>query len=107
MAWDTVQRRSEWEQRIASTRAGVLATGGNRVFLSTVNTFKVYRGDIGRKVWSSDIQSGAVGGAVSYEIDGEQFISTISGKPSTMPSPPMIPPSPRWAMPSSKSSPPN
>jgi hypothetical protein len=35
MAWDPVQRRSVWEQRIAGTRAGVLATAGNLVFQST------------------------------------------------------------------------
>jgi len=80
MAWDPVQRRSVWEQRIAGTRAGVLATGGNLVFQSTGSTFKAYRGDTGEEVWSSEIQSGAVGGPVSYEIDGEQYIAAVSGQ---------------------------
>jgi quinohemoprotein ethanol dehydrogenase len=57
-----------WEQRIAGSRAGVLATGGNLVFQSTGTEFKAYRGDTGEEMWSSEIQSGAVGGPVSYEI---------------------------------------
>jgi quinohemoprotein ethanol dehydrogenase len=68
MAWDPVQRQPVWEQRIAGSRAGVLATGGNLVFQSTGTEFKAYRGDTGEEMWSSEIQSGAVGGPVSYEI---------------------------------------
>ena len=80
LAWDPVQRKPMWEQRIASTRAGVMTTAGNLVFQATGNTFKAFRADTGAEVWSTDTQSGAVGGAVSYEIDGEQFIATVSGQ---------------------------
>jgi alcohol dehydrogenase (cytochrome c)/quinohemoprotein ethanol dehydrogenase len=80
LAWDPVQRKPMWEQRVASTRAGVLTTAGNLVFQATGNTFKAFRADTGEEVWSTDTQSGAVGGAVSYEIDGEQFIATVSGQ---------------------------
>jgi quinohemoprotein ethanol dehydrogenase len=80
MAWDPVQRQPVWEQRIAGSRAGVLATGGNLVFQSTGSQFKAFRGDTGEEVWSSEIQSGAVGGPVSYEIDGEQYVATVSGQ---------------------------
>jgi alcohol dehydrogenase (cytochrome c)/quinohemoprotein ethanol dehydrogenase len=80
LAWDPVQRKPRWEQRISSTRAGVLTTAGNLVFQATGNTFKAFRADTGEEVWSTDTQSGAVGGAVSYEIDGEQFIATVSGQ---------------------------
>ncbi len=80
LAWDPVQRKPLWEQRIASTRAGVMTTAGNLVFQSTGNTFKAFRADTGEEVWSSDTQSGAVGGPVSYEIDGQQYIATVSGQ---------------------------
>lgn len=80
LAWDPVQRKPMWEQRIASTRAGVLTTAGNLVFQSTGNAFKAFRADTGAEVWSTDLQSGAVGGAISYAIDGEQYIATVSGQ---------------------------
>jgi quinohemoprotein ethanol dehydrogenase len=80
LAWDPVQRKPMWEQRVASTRAGVLTTAGNLVFQATGSSFKAFRADNGEEVWSKEIQSGAVGGAVSYEIDGEQYIATVSGQ---------------------------
>jgi len=80
LAWDPVERKPKWEQRVASTRAGVLTTAGNLVFQATGNTFKAFRADTGEEVWSTDTQSGAVGGAVSYEINGEQYIATVSGQ---------------------------
>lgn len=80
MAWDPVQRRPVWEQRIAGSRTGVLATAGNLVFQSTGSQFKAYRADNGEEVWSTEIQSGSVGGPVSYEIDGEQYIAAVSGQ---------------------------
>ena len=82
LAWDPVQRVPVWEQRIASSRTGILTTAGNLVFQSTGNTFKAFRADTGEEVWSTDTQSGAVGGAVSYAIDGEQYIATVSGQSS-------------------------
>ena len=80
LAWDPVQREPVWEQRIASSRTGVLTTAGNLVFQSVGSTFRAFRADTGEEVWSTEIQSGSVGGPVSYEIDGEQYIATVSGQ---------------------------
>jgi alcohol dehydrogenase (cytochrome c)/quinohemoprotein ethanol dehydrogenase len=80
LAWDPVARKPVWEQRMASTRAGVLTTAGNLVFQATGSAFKAYRADTGEEVWSTEMQSGAVGGAISYELDGEQYVATVSGQ---------------------------
>ncbi|HWK53248.1 MAG TPA: c-type cytochrome, partial [Hyphomicrobiales bacterium] len=80
LAWDPVQRKPVWEQRMGSSRAGVLTTAGNLVFQASGPTFKAFRADTGEEVWSVDTQSGVVGGAVSYAIDGEQYVATVAGQ---------------------------
>jgi quinohemoprotein ethanol dehydrogenase len=80
LAWDPVQRKPVWEQRAGSSRAGVMTTAGNLVFQASGASFKAFRADTGEEVWSADTQSGIVGGSVSYEIDGEQYVAVVSGQ---------------------------
>ena len=39
----------------------------------------VYRADTGEKLWSKFVQSGIVGGPSTFEVDGEQYITVLSG----------------------------
>ena len=80
LAWDPVSREPAWEQRMGTSRAGVLSTAGNLVFQATGQEFAAYRADTGEQVWSTDTQSGIVGGAASYEIDGQQYIAVVAGQ---------------------------
>ncbi|MDR0781269.1 MAG: PQQ-dependent dehydrogenase, methanol/ethanol family [Pseudomonadales bacterium] len=80
LAWDPVQRKPLWEQRSSSSRTGVLTTAGNLVFQAAGNIFRAFRADTGEEVWSTNTQSGAVGGAISYALDGQQYIATVSGQ---------------------------
>jgi len=80
LAWDPVAREPVWEQRMGSSRAGVLTTAGNLVFQASGTTFSAYRADTGEQVWSTDTQAGVVGGAASYAIDGEQYIAVVAGQ---------------------------
>jgi alcohol dehydrogenase (cytochrome c)/quinohemoprotein ethanol dehydrogenase len=81
LAWDPVTREPVWQQRQGGSRSGVLTTAGNLVFQGTADrTFSAFRADTGDKVWTTETQSGIVGGAASYEIDGEQYIAVVAGQ---------------------------
>ncbi|MDG1851121.1 MAG: PQQ-dependent dehydrogenase, methanol/ethanol family [Gammaproteobacteria bacterium] len=81
LAWDPVAKEAVWQQRQGGSRSGVLTTAGNLVFQGTSDsTFSAFRADTGDRVWTTDTQSGIVGGAASYEIDGEQYIAVVAGQ---------------------------
>jgi PQQ-dependent dehydrogenase (methanol/ethanol family) len=81
LAWNPVTREPVWQQRQGGSRSGVLTTAGNLVFQGTADrTFSAFRADTGDKVWTTETQSGIVGGAASYEIDGEQYIAVVAGQ---------------------------
>jgi len=81
LAWDPVAKEPVWEQRLGGSRAGVMTTAGNLVFQATADsTLSAFRADTGEQVWTTSTQSGIVGGAVSYEIDGEQYIAAVAGQ---------------------------
>ncbi len=95
LAWDPVQRKAVWQQRLGSSRAGVLATAGNLVFqggselppgatpgpgVPSEPVFSAFRADTGEKVWSAKTQANIVGGSASYEIDGEQYVAVVAGQ---------------------------
>jgi len=80
LAWDPVKREPVWEQRMGSSRAGVMTTAGNLVFQASAANFKAFRADTGDEVWSVETQSGIVGGSASYEIDGEQYVAVVAGQ---------------------------
>ncbi len=81
LAWDPVAKEAVWQQRQGGSRSGVLTTAGNLVFQGTSDsTFSGFRADTGDRVWTTDTQSGIVGGAASYEIDGEQYIAVVAGQ---------------------------
>lgn len=80
LAWNPVTREPVWEQRMGSARAGVLATAGNLVFQASGTNFQAFRADTGEQVWSTETQAGIVGGAASYEVDGEQYVAVVAGQ---------------------------
>ncbi len=95
LAWDPVQRKAVWEQRLGGSRSGVMTTGGNLVFQGATETapgvqpgpgvpsepvFAAFRADTGEKVWSAKTQANIVGGSASYEIDGEQYVAVVAGQ---------------------------
>ena len=95
LAWDPIKREPVWEQRMGSSRAGVMATAGNLVFqggtelppgvqpgpgVAADPVFSAFRADTGEKVWSVKTQASIVGGSASYAIDGEQYVAIVAGQ---------------------------
>ncbi|MEM7675449.1 MAG: PQQ-dependent dehydrogenase, methanol/ethanol family [Myxococcota bacterium] len=81
LAWDPVKNEKKFSVEHAGPwNGGVLATAGGLIFQGTPGgEFVAYRDDNGEKLWSFQAQTGVVAGPISYEIDGEQYISVSVG----------------------------
>ncbi|MGW8367770.1 MAG: outer membrane protein assembly factor BamB family protein, partial [Gammaproteobacteria bacterium] len=80
-AWDPVAQREAWRVDYSGTGSGgVLATAGNLVIQGTVDdTIAIYRADNGAKLWEALVQTEPAAGAISYAVDGEQYIAINAG----------------------------
>jgi PQQ-dependent dehydrogenase (methanol/ethanol family) len=81
LAWDPVAGREVWRSELRGTIAsGVLSTAGGLVFQGAQKgELAAYRDSDGRKLWSTDPQTGVVAAPVSYEVDGEQYLAQLAG----------------------------
>lgn len=81
LAWDPVAQREVW--RVNYQRAGnggLLATGGKLVFQGSVDgMFNAYAADTGARLWSQNVQNAILGGPVTFELDGEQYVVALAG----------------------------
>ena len=59
---------------------GTLATKGNLVFVGEGNgSFSAIHASSGESLWSVKINAGVNAPAISYMIDGRQYIAVVSG----------------------------
>ena len=81
VAWDPVAQKARWTVDYDGPwNGGVLATAGNLVFQgSATGEFAAYSADSGKKLWGFDTQTGVVAPAMTYEIDGEQYVALMAG----------------------------
>ncbi len=81
IAWDPVKQKEVWRQEhVAPWNGGTLATAGNLVFQGTADArFVAYNATTGEKLWETPVGSGAVAAPVTYEVDGEQYVSIAVG----------------------------
>jgi mono/diheme cytochrome c family protein len=81
IAWDPVRQQEAW--RVAYPRAGnggTLSTAGKLVFQGSVDGYlNAYAADTGAKLWSYDAQNAIMGGPVTFELDGEQYVAALAG----------------------------
>jgi quinohemoprotein ethanol dehydrogenase len=80
-AWDPVRQREAWRVDYSATGSGgVLATAGNLLVQGTVDdTIAIYRADNGEKLWEVLVNTEPAAGAISYAVDGEQYIAIAAG----------------------------
>jgi alcohol dehydrogenase (cytochrome c) len=71
----------KWEYKNdAPLWGGVMTTAGGLVFTGTPEgQFKAFDADTGAELWQFQTGSGVVGQPVTWEMDGEQYVSVISG----------------------------
>ena len=81
LAWNPVTQSAAWKVDLDSYwNGGVLSTAGNLVFHGTgQRLFGVYRADTGERLWSFETQNGIIAAPVSYEVNGEQFVTVLAG----------------------------
>jgi len=81
LAYDPAKQEIAW--RVEMPRhgsGGVMITGADLVFEGTTNQdFAAFDARTGRRLWSYPIQSSPVGGPITYELDGEQYIAVNAG----------------------------
>jgi glucose dehydrogenase len=89
-AWDPVAQREVWrsEEFInpsggVQVTAGALATAGNLVFHGNLprREFVAYRATDGKPLWRFDTRTAVLAGAISYEVDREQYVALAVGGP--------------------------
>jgi PQQ-dependent dehydrogenase (methanol/ethanol family) len=60
--------------------SGMLSTAGNLLFQGNLDgEFSAFAADTGDKLWTHDIQGGVMAPAITYEIDGEQYVAVVQG----------------------------
>lgn len=81
LAWNVSEQKKAWEQPLENViNGGAIATGGNLVFQgNSSGQFVAYAADTGEQLWAFDAQNGIMGNAITYEIDGTQYVSVITG----------------------------
>jgi len=80
-AIDPATGKVVWEFRNkAPLWGGVLTTAGGLVFTGTPEGFlKAFDSKTGEELWSFQTGSGVVGSPITWDQDGEQMISVVSG----------------------------
>jgi quinohemoprotein ethanol dehydrogenase len=76
-AWDPVQQKEVWSAPYPiMSNGGTLVTAGNLVFQGTVDgRLLAFSADKGTQLWQREVSSAAVAGPVTYEVNGEQYVT--------------------------------
>ncbi len=81
LAWDPVKNAERWRVEYGNYwNGGTLATAGNLVFQGTAaGEFVAYRATDGRRLWSTQLDTGILAPPVSYSVGGRQFVAVMAG----------------------------
>lgn len=82
LAWNPLTQEEVWSASFGTGRGGgTMTSAGNLVFQgnTSLQEFAAYHAETGEKLWSMPVQTGIVAGAASYMIEGEQYVSVLSG----------------------------
>ena len=81
LAWDPAAQKEVWSfEHNGPWNGGVLSTGGNLVFQGTNDAhFAAYDAKTGEQTWKYFTQTGIGAAPVTFELDGEQYVTVASG----------------------------
>ena len=81
IAWDPVAQAPRWSVEHAGPwNGGVLSTAGGLVFQGASDAhFAAYDAATGERLWRFFTQTGVVAAPISYEIDGDQYVTVATG----------------------------
>ena len=80
-AWDPVAREEVFRINSGSAwNAGILSTAGNLIFQGEASgEFAAYTADTGEQRWSTYANTGIMAPPVTFEVDGEQYVTVVGG----------------------------
>jgi len=80
-AFDPVKGETAWKvAHWGNWNGGMLTTAGNLVFQGTGDGFfKAYRATDGKLLWQHPMTTGVIAPAVTYMVDGEQYVTVLAG----------------------------
>jgi len=81
-AIDVTNGKTKWEHDMTDANwSGLVATAGGVLFGGGTDTRDFFALDkaTGKRLWSFRTNSGMVGAPITYEIDGVQYVATVSG----------------------------
>jgi alcohol dehydrogenase (cytochrome c)/quinohemoprotein ethanol dehydrogenase len=82
LAWDPVQAKELWRIPMGNTRSGgTLVTAGGLLFTGNplAKEFGAYSATDGKPLWHTSAQTGVMAGAISYQVDAEQYVAVVAG----------------------------
>ncbi len=76
-AWDPVGQKMAWQVEMGGGwNSGTLTTAGGLVFGGgSDGIFAAYDAATGNKLWSIDLKTGMTAPAITYTVDGEQYVA--------------------------------
>jgi PQQ-dependent dehydrogenase (methanol/ethanol family) len=88
VAWDPISQKQVWgSKEELPFLGGALTTGGGLVFHGNIQGwFKALDAKTGKELWKFNTGSGISQGAITYELDGKQYVAVVSGRLKTPPS---------------------
>jgi len=80
-AWDPVKQKEAWQVSMGgSWNSGLLTTAGGLLFGGDAyGMFSAYDAKSGKQLWVIDLKTGILAPAMTYEIDGEQYVALLAG----------------------------
>ena len=81
LAWDPVKAEPRWAVPFPlPLNGGVLSTQAGLVFQGNkFGEFVAYDAETGERLWADKLVGNAAAAPMTYEIDGEQYLSVLSG----------------------------
>lgn len=80
IAWDPAAAKPRWTVRYPqSWTSGVLATGGGLVFHAAGHELAAYDAASGKPLWTYDTGANAIAPAMTYALDGQQYVALMVG----------------------------
>ena len=88
VAGDPISQKRVWgSKEELPFLGGALTTGGGLVFHGNIQGwFKALDAKTGEELWKFNAGSGISQGAITYELDGKQYVAVVSGRLKTPPS---------------------
>lgn len=87
MAWDPVNRKKAWEIKLPLPyNGGTMTTAGNLVFFGDITgEFHALNAKTGQNLWQINVGTGIGAGAMSFEVDGKQYVGLVVGRTVSQP----------------------